>query len=1568
MNQTITHVDWNAFNYIFSGNTREAFQKLAEQLFCFEFEQPYGIYRYYNQPYIETMPISHNEDIIGFQAKYYDASTNLSSRKDELKNAITGASEKYPELTKIVFYINKEAGISSTADRTTPAYILEIETHGKSLGIDVEWRLLNQMETMLLKPELEIIKDYFFSTGNGIRKTIEQIAIHSSNIWNSIYSSITYNDTEIKVSRSFYSIDEFINSDYEVLLIHGEGGSGKSGFSKDILNSTSVPVWAFRATDFNTTTVNDFAKRFGDYPFNELLSAFSVNETKICYIDSAEKLFNIEHQDTFKDVFSKLKQLNWKFVISIRTEYKDIFLNTFLNLSETHELYIQKLNDDELASVEKANDIKFPDEVKLKDILHNLFYLKLYLYTFSKASSKTAEEFKKNIWNMVICDNSHQEKSLNTRRGNTIIKLVSSNVKNGSSYYICSDNDDWDAFDALKKSEIISYDDVVNAYFLTHDVYEEIVLKYILNQEYHRRTDCQSFFTNISDGIVMRKAFRLWIHDKIIDEDSTIIDFIKKVFSDSNISPIWKDEILIAMMSENDISYSKILDDILKQNSFALFFRTLILTNTACRKVNVQLCKQLLTQEEINSYNIYRFTRPSGAGWNYLIKYTYENRENIPWNTSTIMLTVNILSAWTVDVSTGETTRLAGLLALYFYNLMEGSERKFILNEEHRSKLMSVILNSSLEILSELNEIFETTLTEKAFNYNNPYTPLCRHLLQDAFTCGKMPSANPTLVCQLAEGFWLKSDTVVEKNVFRRPYDNLYGLSDYVEHDFYPTSAFQTPIFPLLQSNPKIAIDFIINFFNKTSSNYKENSELYEYKNCYDLTITFPNGDTVTQICNQQLWQLHRGFLSGPNLLESILMALERWFMFYIPQMSEKTANLWCIYILKQSKSVALTSVIVSICTAFPDKLFDTACVLLTAKEIFDLDIVRFVNENMSNIVRGLIPRMKIFDDERIASNNLPHRKKRLEEIIFMYQISDGTFSEDETIQHSKKIHSIIDDFFTKSNDEDENEKMLLYRMDIRKMKLVTIPNDNQVALVSNLPKEMEMKRQKQEQVSLEREKDTQLYLWATDRYKRNDNYKKFSQYEQDPVLALKSAISMQKKEESLFLDKSVLIYVAAVILRDFYSDVNTETIEKCEKVIIDFIENIVEVRPFFQAGNGCDAAISMLPEMIDCDNEKISRRNPIILLLLLLLHNDEHQKYAAYYFREKFEKIQSTLAKNLIQAYINLKFKYNQASHKYENDLSKKFVNANKKAIKKLLFDETNKNITISSNLDDNDLITLSLILPPNSPITYNVALEIGERLWSNLFEAKNPYSRSNSSKELQNTNEYIQWLANYLLELEDDKSLNILKNISTKLNTSNATESLLSELIIEQCKKSDSRKFWVLWNELFNPIKKLCDDCKDKVLNNHKTYDERYYGGKLNEIITTYLLAFSRWNDNAHSWESLNQENAEFFRTVATNIGYHPATIYSISKVLNTIGYDFLNEGIEWFAIIVRNNKHLWENPLPVNTEYYLEEYMQRFISSHKQEMKLNREMRHDVFDVLNFLVHRGSTCAFMLREELC
>ena len=97
-------VDWNVFDYKFSGKQREAFESLAYTLFCFEFKQKFGIFRYFNQPYIETQPIKTDDgDVIGFQAKYYDAATKLSSKKMELIEAIDGLKISMQGLPSLLF-------------------------------------------------------------------------------------------------------------------------------------------------------------------------------------------------------------------------------------------------------------------------------------------------------------------------------------------------------------------------------------------------------------------------------------------------------------------------------------------------------------------------------------------------------------------------------------------------------------------------------------------------------------------------------------------------------------------------------------------------------------------------------------------------------------------------------------------------------------------------------------------------------------------------------------------------------------------------------------------------------------------------------------------------------------------------------------------------------------------------------------------------------------------------------------------------------------------------------------------------------------------------------------------------------------------------------------------------------------------------------------------------------------------------------------------------------------------------------------------------------------------------
>ena len=145
-------------------------------------------------------------------------------------------------------------------------------------------------------------------------------------------------------------------------------------------------------------------------------------------------------------------------------------------------------------------------------------------------------------------------------------------------------------------------------------------------------------------------------------------------------------------------------------------------------------------------------------------------------------------------------------------------------------------------------------------------------------------------------------------------------------------------------------------------------------------------------------------------------------------------------------------------------------------------------------------------------------------------------------------------------------------------------------------------------------------------------------------------------------------------------------------------------------------------------------------------------------------------------------------------------------------------------------------------------------------------------------------------------------------------------------------------------------------------------HYGRRSDEIIATYLLAFPYWSEGIKEWHTLRQEDNVFFATVVAKIGYHPAVLFSISHILNSVGRIYSNDGIKWLATLLENNPHLYTCDLPINTLYFLEEYVQQFCSNNRNTIKRIVEIRNTLATVLSFLVDRVSTCGYMLREQYC
>ena len=161
-------VDWNVFAAKFSGREERQFEQLALLHFCHSLNQAQGVFRFVDQPNLETNPVVMGTEVIGFQAKYYK--DKISSHKQELIDAIRGAKKRYPSITKIRFYINLDHTDNPKSSDNKADYQKEIESvaGNDEIKIELEWFTKVNFEAVLQDPDNSFITDYFFAPNDGL--------------------------------------------------------------------------------------------------------------------------------------------------------------------------------------------------------------------------------------------------------------------------------------------------------------------------------------------------------------------------------------------------------------------------------------------------------------------------------------------------------------------------------------------------------------------------------------------------------------------------------------------------------------------------------------------------------------------------------------------------------------------------------------------------------------------------------------------------------------------------------------------------------------------------------------------------------------------------------------------------------------------------------------------------------------------------------------------------------------------------------------------------------------------------------------------------------------------------------------------------------------------------------------------------------------------------------------------------------------------------------------------------------------------------------------------------------
>lgn len=215
-----------------------------------------------------------------------------------------------------------------------------------------------------------------------------------------------------------------------------------------------------------------------------------------------------------------------------------------------------------------------------------------------------------------------------------------------------------------------------------------------------------------------------------------------------------------------------------------------------------------------------------------------------------------------------------------------------------------------------------------------------------------------------------------------------------------------------------------------------------------------------------------------------------------------------------------------------------------------------------------------------------------------------------------------------------------------------------------------------------------------------------------------------------------------------------------------------------------------------------------------------------------------------------------------------------------------------------------------------------------------------------------FLEKLACFILSLPTDEIKTYLQPFIENFHNSREMAEFFQEFIYVEDRLSKYNEFWTVWNSFYG---KVADLCKNK---------SSYYA---KEVISSYLLAGVPWNEKAKEWHTLKERGKIFYKKVAEEMGQHPAVLYSISKVLNDIGSNFIEDGLTWISHILENNKQIISEELETNTIFYIETFIRRYVLKNRLHIRRSLSVKNQVIIVLNFLVERGSIVGYLLRDDI-
>ncbi|KEO73668.1 hypothetical protein [Anditalea andensis] len=1423
--------------------------------------------------------------------------------------------------------------------------------------------------------EMEIYKN--FSVENLIPhfKAVRKLKCDSEAIVNPLKNTI--GDLHLIKSEVSEKIVRSITT-FQITIVTGKPGVGKSALVKDLLRNefATSSAFVFRADQFGQPHIaNVFSNQGVDISIRDIFSCISLIPDKIIYLDSFEKLLEADPECAFKQLMGIMTEYpDIKLISSSRKYAIDLIIQKFgLDKEKIGIVEIPLLTDEELEIVA----LKYPQlknvlgNEKIRPLLQSPKYLDFAVKALHKSGDDYADielaDFKNRLWNILVVDEVNEKNGLPIKRETAFMEIAVKRAKE-MKLFTQPVQADAEAIAFLMKDEMLVKEPLNRRYTPAHDILEDWALVKHISLVYEDATIAEDFFNKIGKEPAIRRAFRLWIEELLIDNGTKVVALVREVLNCKTIERYWADEILTAVF-RSEISesfFNGFKKDLLEEDA-KLLIKCLHIIRTCCKENNDKL----------------NFLLPKGSGWREVLMFIETHIDQLMVNRLNI---VSYLSDWHLrimfqfnEVDQYELASAKNVVLHYIDEVESGLQfwqKREI--EGRRKELIAILFDLASIAKDEIKQLVEQSFTSQE-NDSRQHRSLDKTVIKMCLSgLGNQSLIKelPELIVESAWKEWkLRPIDPPSPGSIRAMIggdslnnDKCWGIEN--NHTFYPSGVYKTPLYNLLRYHPLKGLELFVQFINYSIDFYAQAKCQYKHQ-LKELEFELSDGTRKKLWGAGELWVAYRGICVTHYLLESLLMSFEKFLLETAARKTETSkANLKFVfeYVYNNTNNVTPLGALVSVAIAYPSEVDEAMLPLLKVREFYEWDLGRALQEHSA--LAPMDQTIPFAQKERWESNQLPHRKKFMRGLIDF--ILDYQFN---VRKINKGIHQVFDQLKKDIPEEDIVWKKTITEIDIRNHKIGEYDEK-----LGGFP------------IAPEYDKDVQEFMDSGKEEFESDNkamnyssqlQKAFEGKESINYLDWQACQKEYSSNENLNILFDRPVTLAVIGLRDISEQLSEKEKMWCINTILETAAIIITDTTSRNFGLNMnymlmekELALSSFHLPLNFLDSEEDRKDVLLIMVHMLIapfaeHEvDKITKYIREVFSSHYPNETKTIWFSVVQY-----AEYRKANpcfyDDYDNNRLQLAIEKEHQYIEdQIKIGNTVLDLsTVALDRHTGYLVTRALLIIPYASddaelkefIRHFILLLVKDL----QFEEDFSYNRNRDGRQVdfQEVVEIKFYLAELLIiaspvfskpiidiildefyksiadttkyRFRDDLfefSVDVLKFSVVKLDdiVANNPDKIIKNKAIKQ--------FWEVWEHL-----------SEKIKNSGTLY------------FTQQLFLDTGWNEQAIDWQPL-QEKKEVYHQMINDFG--SSNVQSILNVFSTIGEKtFLPEGLGWLVEILKKEPLQLTALMSVATE----RFVKRLFYNHITEIKKNKRLIDDFVWLLDKMIELGSSEAYLFRENV-